>query len=338
MTGTERKVFQKYYPPDYDPTKLPRAKGTRARQFVQRVMTPFNMQCNTCHEYIYKGKKFNMKRETVEGEDYLGLRLFRFYFKCPNCLAEITFKTDLENCDYQNEHGATRLFEAIKLYQDAEKAKEAQEEEDKKDPMKMLEKRTMMSRAEMEAMGISFTFILSRSAVLEVLLFSGNLEDLQEISRHKESVDVEEFLEATKPELSVAEQIKLQEEEDEALIRNIYGKTADGKIMKRLDDDEEEQVPCSSTMIKTEELHEMKPVDLKPTFAKDVPKRPNDQKTLLSKLVVVKKKKIEVKEEPADDHSPPPQPPPPSTSTAPVTKPSNGLLGLSAYGSGSDSD
>lgn len=23
-------------------------------------------------------------------------------FRCPNCLAEITFKTDLENCDYQN--------------------------------------------------------------------------------------------------------------------------------------------------------------------------------------------------------------------------------------------
>uniref|UniRef100_A0A0K0DG67 Splicing factor YJU2 n=1 Tax=Angiostrongylus cantonensis TaxID=6313 RepID=A0A0K0DG67_ANGCA len=220
MTGTERKVFQKYYPPDYDPTKLPRAKGTKSRQFVQRVMTPFNMQCNTCHEYIYKGKKFNMKRETVEGEDYLGLRLFRFYFKCPNCLAEITFKTDLENCDYQNEHGATRLFEAIKLYQDAEKAKEAKEEEDKKDPMKMLEKRTMMSRAEMEAMG--------------------NLEDLQEISRNKEAVDVERFLEATKPELSLAEQVKLQEEEDEALIRSIYGKTADGKIMKRIDDTKEE--------------------------------------------------------------------------------------------------
>ncbi|VDL66655.1 unnamed protein product [Nippostrongylus brasiliensis] len=220
MTGTERKVFQKYYPPDYDPTKLPRAKGTRV-QFVQRVMTPFNMQCNTCHEYIYKGKKFNMKRETVEGEDYLGLRLFRFYFKCPNCLAEITFKTDLENCDYQNEHGATRLFEAIKLYQDAEKAKEAQEEEDKKDPMKMLEKRTMMSRAEMEAMG--------------------NLEDLQEISRNKEAVDVDDFLQATKPELSIAEQIKLQEEEDEALIRSVYGKTADGKIIKRIEDDIKEE-------------------------------------------------------------------------------------------------
>lgn len=94
------------------------------------------MQCNTCAEYIYKGKKFNMKRETAEGEFYLGLRIFRFYFKldsffrlyfsgffteqklrCPNCLAEISFKTDLENCDYQMEHGATRLFEAFKLYQ-----------------------------------------------------------------------------------------------------------------------------------------------------------------------------------------------------------------------------
>ncbi|KAL6728361.1 hypothetical protein Aduo_010140 [Ancylostoma duodenale] len=316
MTGTERKVFQKYYPPDYDPTKLPRAKGTRARQFVQRVMTPFNMQCNTCHEYIYKGKKFNMKRETVEGEDYLGLRLFRFYFKCPNCLAEITFKTDLENCDYQNEHGATRLFEAIKLYQDAEKAKEAQEEEDKKDPMKMLEKRTMMSRAEMEAMG--------------------NLEDLQEISRHKESVDVEEFLEATKPELSIAEQIKLQEQEDEEFIRNVYGKTSDGKIIKRLeDDDNEEQKPGTSGLIAAKEPPDIKPVDIKPNFSKDVPKRANDQRSLLSKMVIVKKKKVEVKEEPADD---PPIPQSPSTSTASETKPSNGLLGLCSYGSSSGSD
>ncbi|KAK6027798.1 hypothetical protein OSTOST_06169 [Ostertagia ostertagi] len=297
MTGTERKVFQKYYPPDYDPTKLPRAKGTRARQFVQRVMTPFNMQCNTCHEYIYKGKKFNMKRETVEGEDYLGLRLFRFYFKCPNCLAEITFKTDLENCDYQNEHGATRLFEAMKLYQDAEKAREAQEEEDKKDPMKMLEKRTMLSRAEMEAMV-----------------------------------------------LSIPEQIKLQEEEDEALIRKVYGKTADGKIMKRIEDDVKEgrggrRLETSLVQISTlAEPADIKPFDIKPNFAKDPPKRANDQRSLLSKMVIVKKKKLEIKEEPADEcPEPPPPAPPPTPSTAEV-KPTNGLLGLCAYGSGSDSD
>lgn len=327
MTGTERKVFQKYYPPDYDPTKLPRAKGTRSRQFVQRVMTPFNMQCNTCHEYIYKGKKFNMKRETVEGEDYLGLRLFRFYFKCPNCLAEITFKTDLENCDYQNEHGATRLFEAMKVYQDAEKAKEAQEEEDKKDPMKMLEKRTMMSRAEMEAMG--------------------NLEDLQEISRHKEAIDVVDYLQSTKPVLPIVEQVRLQEQEDEEFIRKVYGKTADGKIIKRIEEDEKEledlTKPGTSGLlahIKPEPL-DVKPLDIKPsTFGKEPPKRSNDQRSLLSKIVIVKKKKVEVKQEPEEpEDEPPPTPaqPPPSTSAAtpPVPRPTNGLLGLCDYGSGS---
>ncbi|CAD5212898.1 unnamed protein product [Bursaphelenchus okinawaensis] len=82
MTGTERKVFQKYYPPDFDPNKLTKAKGKKgSSQFVQRVMAPFNMQCNKCTDYIYKGKKFNMRRETAQGEDYLGLKIFRFCFR-----------------------------------------------------------------------------------------------------------------------------------------------------------------------------------------------------------------------------------------------------------------
>ena len=74
-------------------------------------------------------------------------------FRCPNCLAEISFKTDIENVDYSAEHGATRLFEAFKHYQAKEREKEAKEEAEKNDPMKMLEKRTQASRAEMEALG-----------------------------------------------------------------------------------------------------------------------------------------------------------------------------------------
>ncbi|KAM3723354.1 Splicing factor [Dirofilaria immitis] len=205
MTGTERKVFQKYYPPDFDPSKIPRAKGQRNRQFVQRVMAPYNMQCDTCHEYIYKGKKFNMRRETAEGETYLGLKIFRFYFRCPNCLAEITFKTDLQNCDYQQEHGATRLFEAFKLYQQEEKAKETKEEEEKKDPMKMLEKRTKMSRAEMEALG--------------------KLEELQETNRRHETFGPDQYFQNLIG--AQAEALRLQEEEDEKFIQKLYGRMKD---------------------------------------------------------------------------------------------------------------
>ncbi|TKR77375.1 hypothetical protein L596_018362 [Steinernema carpocapsae] len=170
MSGSERKCFQKYYPSDFDPSKIPRSKARKNNQFVQRVMAPYNMQCNTCKEYIYKGKKFNMRREAAGGENYLGLEIFRFYFRCSNCLAEITFKTDLENCDYQQEHGATRLFEAVKLLQEQEKKAAEKEEEEAKDQMKMLEKRTKASRAEMEAIG--------------------KLEDLQEVSRRNENIDV----------------------------------------------------------------------------------------------------------------------------------------------------
>jgi len=52
-------------------------------------------RCKTCGEYIYKGKKFNARKETVQNELYMGLPIFRFYIKCTRCLAEITFKARL---------------------------------------------------------------------------------------------------------------------------------------------------------------------------------------------------------------------------------------------------
>lgn len=42
-----------------------------------RLMTPFSMRCDTCGEFIYKSKKFNARKETVEGEDYLGIKVRR---------------------------------------------------------------------------------------------------------------------------------------------------------------------------------------------------------------------------------------------------------------------
>ena len=71
------------------------------------------MRCSTFGEHIYKGKKFNSQKETVENERYLGLYIFGFYIKCLRCAAKIAFKTGPENCDYTLEDGATSNSEAL---------------------------------------------------------------------------------------------------------------------------------------------------------------------------------------------------------------------------------
>ena len=90
---SERKVLNKYYPPDFDPSKVPKSKVKRNATFEIRLMAPCNMRCTTCGEYIYKvmkmifpakynlypsqGRKFNARKEDVDDMNYLGLRIYR---------------------------------------------------------------------------------------------------------------------------------------------------------------------------------------------------------------------------------------------------------------------
>ncbi|TPP57244.1 Coiled-coil domain-containing protein 94 [Fasciola gigantica] len=199
---TERKVLNKYFPPDYDPSKIPRIrKGDRRRQFNIRTMAPFNMRCLTCNGYIYKAKKFNSRMETAENVDYLGLRHYRFYIRCPSCCAEIIWRTDLENGDYVLEAGAKRNFEALKTAEELEAKRQAEEEEElANNPMKLLEKRTDQSKQEME--------------MVEVI------EDLKQLNKRQAGMEADHLL-LRKLWQEQEAQKKAEEEGDEALIKEI---------------------------------------------------------------------------------------------------------------------
>ena len=110
----ERKVLIKYYPPDFNPALLQRNRRAKDKQDNVRMMMPLTCRCDTCGAYAYIGTKYNMKKENALDEAYLGIRIYRFYFKCAQCYTEITFKTDPKNHDYVVEHGATRNYDAYR--------------------------------------------------------------------------------------------------------------------------------------------------------------------------------------------------------------------------------
>lgn len=232
---SERKVLNKYYPPDFDPAKIPKLRLPKDRQYVVRLMAPFNMRCRTCGEYIYKGKKFNARKETVQKESYLGLPIFRFYIKCPRCLAEITFKTDPQNTDYAMEHGATRNFQAEKLLEEEEKRMQKErEEEELNNPMKVLENRTKDSKLEME--------------ILE------NLQELKELNQRQANVDFEAMLKQHK-ELE-EEQRRKEQEEDEQEMKAMLEQAQNCRLLVDSDSDEEPAKRCPNPRTQT------KPTDI----------------------------------------------------------------------------
>ena len=213
----ERKVLNKYYPPDFDPKKLPKLDLGKNFQCVIRTMAPFTMRCLTCGNYIYRGKKFNARKETAEGEDYLGIRIHRFYIRCPVCLTEIIFKTDPKSTDYVIETGAFRTLQAEHLSKmEDERLQQEKEENEANNPMMALENRTKESRREMDVIDA--------------------LEDIRDWNARKATVKFEELMDNH----LVSEKLELerQEKEDEDLVSKMFSSVG-GESIKRLDDEEE---------------------------------------------------------------------------------------------------
>lgn len=248
-------------------------------------MAPFNMRCVTCGEYIYKGKKFNARKEDVENETYLGIRIYRFYIKCTRCLQEISFKTDPQSTDYVIEAGATRNFMALKLAEEqARREEEELREEEANNPMKLLENRTEQSRNEIE--------------LLE------SLEELKDLNRRHQNIDyegmLEEYNDKETPEEREARLAKL----DEEYIKTIkFGASGSGsgagtkRVIVEEEIIEEQSTSEGSTVQETPVavvIPEKKPKLMPP---------PKSQSTSLNKLKMLNlvKKKEPSKVEPAKE-------------------------------------
>lgn len=201
---SERKVLNKYFPPNFDPARIPKRIVPKEKQHTVRLMTPFSMRCNTCGEYIYKGRKFNARKETVEGEMYLTIKIYRFYIRCPICAAEITFKTDPKNADYVAEHGAKRNFEPWRdELKEGEEAKNRRAAEEMYNPMKALENKTFDSKREIEIME--------------------GLDELRMVNARLEQVDTDTvFMKVSGKQTDADARRILEEEEDEEEIKRAF--------------------------------------------------------------------------------------------------------------------
>lgn len=160
-------------------------------------------------EYIYKGRKFNARKETTE-EKYLAIPVFRFYIRCTRCSGEITFKTDPKNMDYTCERGAKRNFEPwrdakAENYHETEqetldrleREENEEHEREERDKMAELESKMLDSKREM-AIADALDEIRTRNARIERNEAIGDetaiaqVRDVVDEAKEKEEKEIEE--------------------------------------------------------------------------------------------------------------------------------------------------
>ncbi|KAK7502288.1 hypothetical protein BaRGS_00006652 [Batillaria attramentaria] len=114
----ERKGVNKYYPPDFDPSKgsLNTWRGQhplrdRARKIHQGILVirfemPYNIWCDGCNNHIGMGVRYNAEKSKVG--NYYTTPIYKFRMKCHLCDNHFEIQTDPKNHDYVILEGARR--------------------------------------------------------------------------------------------------------------------------------------------------------------------------------------------------------------------------------------
>ena len=199
---SERKVLTKYYPPDFDPSKIVRTRKAQGppgpKTQTVRLMAPFSMKCTSCGEYIYKGRKFNARKETTD-EKYYAIAIYRFYIRCTRCSAEITFKTDPKQMDYTCEKGAKRNFEPWRTGEESNQMETEEERLDRLEAeeaaqggvMEQLEAKVVDAKREMD-IADALDEIRTRNARIQRAEGKGEVDAAIEIAEGKRRLVEEE--------------------------------------------------------------------------------------------------------------------------------------------------
>eukprot|EP00866_Antonospora_locustae_P002049 jgi/Antlo1/2049/635 len=91
-----------------------------------RLSVPFNMCCRTCSEKIPIGRKFHATKATSLYENYLGVEVYVFEFKCPGCKSTISFKTDPKSGVYLEDVNCRQIcnerVESVRIIENGEQS------------------------------------------------------------------------------------------------------------------------------------------------------------------------------------------------------------------------
>ncbi|KAG0265096.1 hypothetical protein BGZ95_003420 [Linnemannia exigua] len=114
----DRKATNKYYPPDWDPSKGSINKHVgqhplrdRARKLDQGILIvrfelPYSIWCNGCNKSAATGVRYNAEKKTIG--KYYSTPILSFRMKCHLCSSWFEIQTDPKNAAYKVTAGARR--------------------------------------------------------------------------------------------------------------------------------------------------------------------------------------------------------------------------------------